>query len=29
VRMEKIMEEAYPNDWHYAPNQYTRQVCQT
>lgn len=29
VRMEKIMEEAYPNDWHCLLNQYTRQVCQT
>jgi hypothetical protein len=27
--MEKIMEEAYPNDWHCLLNQYTRQVCQT
>ena len=29
VRMEKIMKEAYPNDWHWLSIQYTRQVCQT
>jgi hypothetical protein len=27
--MEKIMGEAYPNDWHCLSIQYTRQVCQT